>query len=140
MKKLGEALKWFLYITTSVLFVATICYTLSGEETLSVVTLWYILLTGFLTTIITMFLSPSGEEGQVVFGIKIAVHYVSLCIVMVILGTLFGWLTFCPEGVFGMCVEVAIVYGITFLAYGVVDRKQAEAINQRLKEKYGEDE
>ncbi len=140
MKKLGEALKWFLYITTGVLFVATISYTLSGEETLSVVTLWHILLTGFLTTIITMFMSPNGEERQAVFGIKIVVHYVSLCIVMVILGTQFGWMTFCLEGVLVMCVEVAIVYGITFLAYGVVDRKQADAINKRLKEKYGEEE
>ena len=37
-----------------------------------------------------------------------------------------------------MVVSVAAVYGITFLIYYLIDLKQADEINQKLKEKYGE--
>lgn len=140
MKRLREALKWFLYITTGILFVVALSYSLAGEENVPTIGLWYILLAGLLTTIVTMILAPTEEEKQAVIGVKMILHYVVLCVVMTILGIVFGWMTFSLEGVIMMCIDVAIVYVISFFAYCIVDRKQADAINKRLKEKYGDEE
>lgn len=39
-----------------------------------------------------------------------------------------------------MLAAVAVVYLLTFMAHYVIDIKQAEKINQKLKEKYGDKE
>lgn len=140
MKRLSEVIKWFLYITTGILIVVSLSYTLAGEESVPTIALWYILLAGFLTTIVTVILVPGDDEKPLVGGLKMLLHYIALCVVMVICGTMFGWMTFCLEGVIMMCVDVALVYGICLFAYCIVDRKQADAINKKLKEKYGEEE
>ncbi len=132
MKLVSEAFKWFLYITTGTLIVTAIIFTLSGEEMISVNTLWKILLASLLTTIVTVCLHPAEEKN--VGGYIL--HYIALCVVMIVCGRLFDWIDFSLSGILLMMAAVAGVYMISFVAYWLVDRKQAEEINKMLKKRY----
>ena len=136
MKLMSEVFKWFLYITTGILIVTAIMFSLVGEETIPVNTLWKILLTGILTTGVTVCFRPWRDWRYAGF----ALHYIALCVVMVVCGCMFGWINFNMSGVLCMMVDVAAVYLIAFVAYCLVDKKQAEEINKRLREKYQEEE
>ena len=140
MSFLGNGIRWFLYITTGVLLVTAIFFSLMGIETIPVNTLWKILLSGFLTTIVTiLFCSKEGKDGKNIVGSYI-VHYMALCVVMSACGVWFGWIPFSWKGILFMAVAVACVYLICYGSYILVDKKQAEEINERLKEKYSEEE
>ncbi|MBQ7775681.1 MAG: DUF3021 family protein [Lachnospiraceae bacterium] len=137
MRVLSDAIKWFLYITTGVVIVTAIIFTLVGMEEIPTNTLWKILLSGFLTTIVTVLFKPD-EEG--IRPGSFLLHYIALCAVMSVCGICFGWISFSLAGILFMAVAVAVVYLISFAAYMLVDRKQAEEINKLLKEKYSEEE
>ncbi len=64
------------------------------------------------------------------------IHYAALCGVMIACGYWFSWMSLDAAGIRMMCLSVAGVYVLTFTAYYIVDLKQVEKINQRLKEKY----
>lgn len=140
MRILSDAVKWFMYITTGILIVVAINVAVVGEQTISVNTLWNILLSGFLTTVVTMLLYPREENRKSTVFIKCFLHYLALCIVMVICGKWFGWINLNLAGILLMAVSVAVVYGLAFLSYYIVDVRQADEINRRLKEKYSDEE
>lgn len=132
MKLISEIFKWFLYITTGILIVTATMYTIMGEETMPVNTLWKILLAGVLTTGVTVCFKPWKGWGYIGY----ALHYLALCAVMVSSGSMFGWIELSWSGILFMMLDVAIVYVIAFGAYLLVDLRQAKEINERLKEKY----
>lgn len=127
-----DFIKWFQYITIGVLIICAANFALSGTDTIPMMTLWQILLSGFLTTLITMLF----YSGKRVTYIKCGIHYVILCGVMIPCGYWFGWLSFNVAGICMMLLSVAGVYLLAFVAYYLIDLKQAKKINQRLKEKY----
>lgn len=136
MKGLGEYIKWYMYITTSILIVCAVLFHISGEETIPVETLWQILLSGFLTTLVTVlpiFRECSRKSTAI---IKHILHYVLLCAVMFLCGKWFGWMDFELEGIAMMAGAVAVVYLLSFGAYYMIELKQASDINRKLKEKY----
>ncbi len=136
MKILSEIFKWFLYITTGILIVTAIAFSVKGEEMIPVNTLWKILLAGLLTTGVTVGFKPWKDNGVGIY----VLHYLALCMVMVVCGCMFEWIYFEPLGVLSMMIYVAAVYGIAFVAYWLVDLKRAEDINKKLREKYKEEE
>lgn len=140
MKRFGIFVKWFLYITTGILIVCGINYTLAGVETITVDVFWKILLSAFATTVATVLIHPQEEDGKIKSYIKLALHYVTLCMIMVLLGGWFGWTAFDFGGVLTMMADVGLVYLLAFLSYYIIDYKQADEINKMLKEKYGDGE
>lgn len=136
MELLREVFKWFLYITTGILIVTAIMFSLVGEESMPANTLWNILLAGLLTTGVTVCFKPWKNWGIVGY----ICHYTALCVVMIVCGGLFGWINFNLAGVLGMMIDVAVVYLIAFLTYWLVDKKQAEEINKKLQERYKDEE
>ncbi|MCI7322278.1 MAG: DUF3021 domain-containing protein [Lachnospiraceae bacterium] len=140
MRVLKDFVKWFLYITMGILIVCAVNFQIADAESIPKETLWQILLSGFLTTGITVLLYPRNGSNKSTFWVEILAHYLALCIIMILCGYWFGWLDFDLGGIVMMVVSVAAVYGITFLIYYLIDLKQADEINQKLKEKYGERE
>ena len=152
MKQLGNFMKWFLYITACILIVCAISCTLEGAETLSVSILWHILLAGFLTTLVTWLLSPGNDllsgnpknplnhlPEKLILPAQILLHYAMLCAVMLPCGILFGWASPTLHGILFMMLCVAIVYLLVFGAFYLIDIREAEAINRRIKEQYREE-
>ena len=138
MKKFFELIRWFFYITTCVLFVCAANIQISGNETISAITLWQILLSGFFTALITVIFRPVEQDGGRIGVIKIIVHYFVLCGVMIGCGYRFGWMDLNLNGIVMMAVSVAVVYLMVFLAGYWLDKKQADEINKKLKGKYSD--
>lgn len=137
MKRLSEFIKWYIYITISILVVCTIIFgAFSSGDTMPVDTLWQILLSGFLTTLVTILMVITECTKKYVSVIKYVLHYVLLCAVMILCGNWFGWIRFELYGVVMMAGAVAVVYILAFGVYYLIDLKQANEINQKLKEKY----
>ncbi len=138
MKRLGEYIKWYVYITTSILVVCAVNSSISCEDTIPVETLWQILLSGFLTTLVTVLLIFRECNKKSTAIIRYFLHYILLCVVMIVCGKWFGWMDFDFSGIAMMVSSVAIVYLLSFGAYYIIDLKQASEINEKLKEKYSD--
>lgn len=141
MQRLSYFVKWYMYITTNILAVCAISFTVSGQENIPAKTLWQILVSGFLTTFVTVFVNlGEGSLNHKLTGfLRYFAHYLSMCAVMVLCGSWFGWREFNFTGIALMMADVAIVYLFTFLTYYFIDLKQANEINKKLKEKYDEE-
>lgn len=140
MKKVSEFLKWFFYITTCVLFVCAANVLLSGGDVIPASMLWQIMLSGFVTSLVTVVFRPAVWDGGRVFVIKIVIHYFALCAVMILFGCWFGWMSLNIQGIIMMMISVAVVYFLVYFAAYWLDRKQADEINRKLKRKYSEDD
>lgn len=138
MKKISEYVKWYFYITTSILMVRAVIFGLYGAESLPGATLWQIMLSGFLTTLVTVLIVCIDCKSMVGNILKYFLHYSVLCGVMIPLGIWFGWLRADLPGIVMMLVSVAAVYLLAVGAYYVIDLRSARKMNRRLKEKYGE--
>ncbi|MBQ8198564.1 MAG: DUF3021 family protein [Lachnospiraceae bacterium] len=139
MKKIGEYVKWYVYITTSILMVVALIFGLYGAEELPGETLWQILVSGFATTLLTVvmvYVDTATVMGSV---FKFVGHYLALCATMIVLGGRFGWLNLNVRGIAMMMCAVAAVYVLAFGAYYIIDLRSAKQINRRLKEKYGDE-
>lgn len=136
MKKVFEFIRWFFYITTCVLFVCAANVQISGTKVVSTIMLWEILLTGLITSIVTVLLRPGEWDSVRISIIKIIVHYLVLCGVMIVCGCWFDWMALNAQGIVMMMISVAVVYLLVYSAGYLLDRKQADEINQRLKGKY----
>lgn len=139
MKKIGEYIKWYFYITTSILLVTAVIFALYGVKTLPGETLWQILLSGLFTTLITVTIFCIDSKSTMGTVLKYFCHYIALSAVMIPLGIWFGWLNLNLPGIAMMLGSVAAVYLLACSAYYIIDLRAAKKINQRLKEKYGEE-
>lgn len=140
MKTLGNFIKWFLYITVGILIVCGISYRMEGLEMVTVDIFWMILLSAFVTTLATVFILPGEEDGKVKSCVKFVLHYIVLCVMMCFLGERFGWIDYDLMGVVGMAIRVGFVYLLAFMAYYIIDIRQADEINKMLQEKYGDED
>ncbi|MED9903637.1 MAG: DUF3021 family protein [Lachnospiraceae bacterium] len=136
MKRIGEFIKWFFYITTSILIVCAVGFGLDGEAQIPAASLWQILVSGFLTTIVTVLIVFRECNKKSTIFLKHFFHYLALCAVMILCGHWFGWLDFDFDGILMMAISVAVVYILSAGAYCIIDLRQASEINQRLKDKY----
>ena len=140
MKILSDFIKWFLYITTCILIVVAANIMISGKDMIPADTLWQILLSGFLTTLVTILLWAK-EPGNIRSGIiRMLVHYIALCAVMIVCGRWFDWMNLSPAGIVMMVISVAVVYALVVLADYWTGRKLADEINQKLKGRYRDGE
>ena len=140
MKTLGNFVKWFLYITVGIFIVCGISYMVAGMETVPVNVFGMILLSAFVTTLATVLILPKEEDGKVKSCVKFVLHYLILCVIMSSLGVWFGWIHFDLFGIAMMAIDVGLVYLLAFIAYYIIDIKQAGEINRVLQEKYGDEE
>lgn len=136
MKRVFEFMKWFFYITTCVLIVVAVNIEIAGDEFIRPAVLWQILLSGFLTSFVTILLRPNEDDGGRLGFLKILIHYLVLCVVMIVCGYWFGWLKLNFRGILMMVVSTAVVYLLVYLAAYRLDKKQADEINRKLQGKY----
>ena len=140
MKRIGEFIKWDMYISTSILIVCAVNFALHPEAAMPDGVLWQILLSGFLTTMVTYVCVLSDILKRLPMLIRYILHYIALCAVMIPCSNLFGWLSLNPQNIITMSISVAIVYVMAFGSYCLIDLGNANAINQKLKEKYKNEE
>lgn len=139
--KLCEFMDWFVVITTGVLIVCSINFTLFGGDDIPKTTLWGILLSGFITTAVTIFFwDMRAARVRAAMIITMLLHYICLCGVMILFGPMFGWMTLRVPDICMMCLSVAAVYIFSFSIDYMQGKRQADEMNQKLKEKYSEED
>ena len=140
MELIRNFIKWFLYITISIFLVVTLTYKMYSADTIPTDTLINILISGFLTTAVTVVIALRECKSKWGSLLKYLIHYISLCVVMCLCGDWFGWYDLNLSGILSMSLSVAIVYAMSFGVYCLIDWKQAKDINKMLKEKYKDEE
>lgn len=94
MRFLKELCRFFVQITTGILIICAINYSVWGSGELPANILWQIVLSGAVTAVITeIVMSLPEPETKKRFVLYTALHYVVLCIVMSVIGMLFDWVS-----------------------------------------------
>lgn len=135
MERIKDFVQWFVYITSGILIVCAVNFSLYGDGTIPCYTLWEILLSAFLTTFVTVLLMPDGKTGIKHMILGRMFHYICLSVVMIGCGTLFGWMNINIEGIVMMLVSVGCVYLFSFGIGYLLDKKIADDVNRALQER-----
>lgn len=148
MDKIWEKIKLGLYyfaVTTVVIMIVAASYITifwEADASVSVSLLWQILLVAFLTSLTHLFFGHKGEKelSGIKYAIRTVMSYIYVNIVVLGLGYCFSW--FNPQSmpmVIGMLLTVpcafAIIVGTTFW----IDKKTADEINRKLRERNKEE-
>lgn len=135
MRFITDLVKYFVYITTGIVFVFIARLLIEGGSGISTQTLIRIPCAGFVTALVTVIICSSEALTKKVFYIRIAIHYLLLCVIMVIFGTAFEWINFDLAGVMTMVISTAAIYVFTFVGGYLSSKSEAEKFNKALKDK-----
>lgn len=135
MKRIREFMECFVCITTGTVLIAALVYR-AKSATPTPDTLWQILLCAALCSLATTIFFPDERRGKLRIGIGIGLHFVSLCVIMIVCGRWFGWVgpTFRHAAI--MVGYVVLVYGFTIGVTYLIERKQAADMDRQLQKKY----
>lgn len=135
MKFITDLIRYFVYITTGILFVFITILLLNGGSGISLQALIEIPCAALATALVTVFIYSKEAVMKREFYIRIAVHYLLLCIIMVIFGTAFDWIGFDLAGVITIMISTAAVYAFTFAGTYLSSKSDAKKLNKALKSK-----
>lgn len=136
MKFIKEFMTFFVNITTGILIVCALNFAISDSAAIPRNTLWQILLAGGVTALLTTIVYRREISSTKQFLLLVAVHYTLLCVIMILFGVWFGWMSLNFAGILMMMVSVAVVYGFTFFCRYLLAKKEADYFNKALQDKY----
>lgn len=102
--------------------------------------LWQILFAGLVTTAVTIYFASIQAVDTKINMIRLIMHYIALSLTMIGIGYWFHWIEMNVLGIIIMLLSVAFVYVFSMMMYYFLDKKEAEEMNEKLKEKYQNDE
>ena len=135
MKFITELLKYFVYITTGILFVFITMLLIEGGDSISIQKLIQIPCAALVTALVTVIIYSKEAVMKKEFYIRIAVHYILLCVIMIIFGTAFGWVNLNLAGIMTIVISTAAIYAFTFAGAYLSSKSEAEKLNKALKNK-----
>ncbi len=135
MKFITDLIRYFVYITTGILFVFIAMLLIEGGSGVSTQTLIRIPCAGLATALITAVIYSREAVKKKELYIRISVHYILLCITMIALGTAFEWVNFNLAGVMTIVISTAAIYAFTFAGAYLSSKSEAEKLNKALKSK-----
>lgn len=139
MKRLKSMVDFFEKITTGITFVTAIYIPVfyGWGESIHVEILWQILFLSMVCTLGSIIIPLEGEKevSRNSMMVRHILYYIYVNVVVLILGYLFDWFSFHYTGqVLGMVAAIAFVYvAVAVICYWFQCR-EAEKINQKLKE------
>ena len=134
MKYISEFIKYFCFITTGILIISGI--TVVNHDEIPPEICLQIVLAGAITALVsTIFLTGEPKSKKDMF-LRMGLHYVSLCVIMVIIGIKFNWIPKSIKGLIFMIVSVGVVYIFVTLSYVFTSRKEVNEMNKALIKKY----
>ncbi|MDE6731960.1 MAG: DUF3021 domain-containing protein [Oscillospiraceae bacterium] len=137
MRFITDLIRYFVYITTGILFVFIVVLLIKGIDSISIQKLIQIPCAALITALITVIFSICSRETSTKkeFYIGIAIHYILLCAAMVFFGTTFGWVNFDLEGVMIIVISTAAIYAFTFVGAYLSSKNDAKKLNEALRSK-----
>lgn len=135
IKYIKNFIVFFMAITTAILFLIAAKEIFNGYEELPKYLIFQILGVGALTALITTLAFTKETKSTKHYILISVVHYVTMCIIMIGLGTLFGWINLSFWGALLMAVYVAVVYIIVFALTYIIAKKEADELNRAISER-----
>ena len=134
MNFLKVFINFFSTITLGIVFVCAANMSLSPGYDVPDNVLWQVLLSGFITSIMTSFgvFIFTAINTKIKLAIAVMIHYALMSVIMIGLGIWFDWMNFDIKGIVMMLISVAVVYLIAFLLNYYIIKKEAEGINIAL--------
>lgn len=127
--------RYFTYITTAVLLFVSVLMKIQRMEMINTDHLLKILVCGAVTALPTaVLLSKDYDTRQML--VRICLHYLLICGIMIWMGNWFGWMSISVSGIIFMMLAVTFVYACTYLATYLTTRRESENLNQALRQKY----
>lgn len=138
MNKIRSFVQCFITVATAILIIAAISYQ-SHPENLTPDTLWQILLSAGLCALATALFFPEEDASKLRIRVGLVLHFISLCVIMILCGRWFGWVGpgFLDAAI--MVVDVIIVYAFTTGITYFISRQEAAQMNEQLKKKFARD-
>lgn len=134
MKYISEFIKYFCFITTGILIISGI--TVVNHDEIPPEICLQIVLSGAITALVSTIFLTGEPKNKTDMLCRMGLHYISLCVIMIIMSFSFGWMERSIGGAVSMIVSVAIVYIFTTIAYVFTSRKEVREINEALQKKY----
>ncbi|MDE6728317.1 MAG: DUF3021 domain-containing protein [Oscillospiraceae bacterium] len=135
MKFITDLIKYFVYITTGILFVFIAILLINGSESISVRMIVQIPFAALATALITVIICSREVAKKKEHYIIIAIHYFLLCVTMVALGTVFEWIKPNFAGIMTIVISTAAIYAFTYTGAYLSSKSEAEKLNKALKSK-----
>lgn len=134
MKYISEFIKYFCYITTGIVIVSGI--SVLQYEKINSITIIQTVLAGAITALVTTILLAGEPKSKKDILFRMGLHYILLCVIMVIIGFSFNWISKDIFGVIFMVISVGVVYVFVTISYVFTSRKEVNELNKALIEKY----
>lgn len=134
MKFIKSFLGFFTNITTVVLALVAVI-SINNYETVTAYLPMQVLGAAAATALPTALIYNTEFKTLKKFIIYALIHYSILCVIMITLGSAFGWINPSPIGIFFMCLYVAIVYAAVFAISYIREKKDADKLNKALMER-----
>lgn len=131
MKYITEIIKYFTFITTGIVILFIVLMLIDGDDIITLSTLIKIPCAALVTSVVTVIFDPSETKRN--FMLSMLLHYLVLCIVMIGIGKLFGWISLDIHGILLMVISVAVIYAFTFAVTYITSKNDAEELNRALK-------
>lgn len=135
MRKIRTFIECFLAVTTGIVLIGAFVYS-SQPDALTPNTLWQILLSASLCALATTLFFPDEYPGKLRFWLCVGLHFVSLCVIMILCGRWFGWVGPRMQDAITMVIYVVLVYAFTAGITCFLEIRQAADMDRQLQEKY----
>lgn len=132
---LKKFISFFITINSGILLVIGL-FTI-GDETIPADYIWKIFIISALTALVTagvFSINPKRPMKRYVNVLIFIGHFISLCAIVFIGGTKFGWFDFSVKGLLWVAGSVGVVYIFTALIYIFSAKKEAKDLNAALKD------
>lgn len=138
MNFIRNFLNFFTTITSSVLIIVALSSSMGDYGPLDASILWDIVLAGTVTSVVTAVVYSIDYKTVKQYIFASVIHYILLCIIMIFMGAAFGWSNLTVGGILGMVLDVTVVYAMVFGISYLLNKKEADSINDALGRKYNE--
>jgi uncharacterized membrane protein len=132
MKYVKSYISFFTAIATAILIIVTIDGAINSYESVSKYLPLEILGASALTALITTIILCREIKTRKQFLISFLLHFFLLCVVMIVLGLMFGWINDSFGSIICMILYVALVYVIVFAINYILAKKEADELNEAL--------
>lgn len=108
-----------------------------GDATIPADSIWKIFIVSGLTALVTagvFSINPKRPMKRMVNVLIFAGHFISLCAIVFIGGTKFGWFELSLKGLLWVAGSVGVVYLFTALIFTLLMNKEAKDLNEALKD------
>lgn len=140
MRFLKDLLRNFAYVTTGIVIAFAVYTAIIGVKEVPIIMVAEIPAAGLVTALIATAMLFKEQRTRKGTAAVTVLNYILVSVAMVALGLLFGWIEFEIKQILLMFACVVFVYAFTVIISYFTLKKEADEINEALKNKFSDNE